>query len=119
HALENSEVVRLLMERNIALEVCPTSNLQTGAVRSLSHHPLPDMLALGLRATLNTDDPSISDTTLTDEYLVAVTAMGLNLEQIRTMVFNALDAAFLPEVERASLREQFTAWDTLQILEEP
>lgn len=119
HALENSEVVRLLMERNIALEVCPTSNLQTGAIYSFSHHPLPDMLALGLRATLNTDDPSISDTTLTDEYLVAVTAMGLNLEQIHTMVFNALDAAFLPETERASLREQFTAWDTLQIPEEP
>ena len=63
HALENSEVVRLLMERSIALEVCPTSNLQTGAIYSFSHHPLPDMLALGLRATLNTDDPSISDTT--------------------------------------------------------
>ncbi len=116
HALENSEVVRLLMERNIALEVCPTSNLQTGAVHSLSHHPLPDMLALGLRATLNTDDPSISDTTLTDEYLIAVTAMGMDLEQIRTMVFNALDAAFLPETERELLREQLAVWDTLPVL---
>lgn len=116
HALENSEVVRLVRERNIALEVCPTSNLQTGAVRSLSHHPLPDMLALGLRATLNTDDPSISDTTLTDEYLITVMAMGMDLEQIRTTVFNALDAAFLPEAERESLREQFAAWDTLPVL---
>ncbi len=114
HALENSEVVRLLMERNIALEVCPTSNLQTGAVHSLSHHPLPDMLALGLRATLNTDDPSISDTTLTDEYLIAVTAMGMDLEQIRTTVFNALDAAFLPDAERKSLREQLAAWNALR-----
>lgn len=118
HALENSEVVRLLLERNIAPEVCPTSNLQTGAVRSLSHHPLPDMLALGLRATLNTDDPSISDTTLTDEYLIALTAMGLELGQLRMMVFNAVDAAFLPEEEwegaiGASLREEFAAWETL------
>ena len=115
HAIENSEVVRLLLERNIVLEVCPTSNLQTGAVRSLSHHPLSDMLALGLRATLNTDDPSISDTTLTDEYLVAMMTIGLDWEQIRTTVFNALDAAFLPEEERMSLREQLAEWDTLQI----
>jgi adenosine deaminase len=115
HALENSEVVRLLLERNIVLEVCPTSNLQTGAVRSLSHHPLPDMLALGLRATLNTDDPSISDTTLTDEYLVAIMAMGLELDQIRAMVFNALDAAFLSKEEREPLREQFAVWETIQI----
>lgn len=114
HAVENSEVVRLLLERNIALEVCPTSNLQTRAVHSLSHHPLSDMLALGLRATLNTDDPSISDTTLTDEYLVAITAMGLELGQLRLMVFNAVDAAFLPEEERkGALRKEFAAWETL------
>ncbi len=115
HALEDSEVVRLLLERNIPLEVCPTSNLLTGAVHSLSHHPLPDLLALDLRATLNTDDPSISDTTLTDEYLVAVTAMGLGLEQIRTMVFNALEAAFLSEREREALRDQFAEWNEIHL----
>ncbi|MBC7228351.1 MAG: adenosine deaminase [Thermoflexales bacterium] len=114
HALENSEVVRLLLERNIALEVCPTSNLQTGAVHSLSHHPLPDMLALGLRTTLNTDDPSISDTTLTDEYLIAVTAMGLGWTQIRGLVFNALEAAFLTEEEREALRGQFGEWNEIR-----
>lgn len=115
HALENSEVVRLLLERSIALEVCPTSNLQTGAVHSLSHHPLPDMVALGLRATLNTDDPSISDTTLTDEYLIAITAMGLGLEQIRTAVFNALEAAFLSREEQEALREQFAEWNEIYL----
>ncbi len=115
HALENSEVVRLLLERSIALEVCPTSNLQTGAVHSLSHHPLPDMVALGLRATLNTDDPSISDTTLTDEYLIAITAMGLGLEQIRTAVFHALEAAFLSREEQEALREQFAEWNEIYL----
>lgn len=119
HALENSEVVRLLLERNIALEVCPTSNLQTGAIYSFSHHPLPDMLALGLRATLNTDDPSISDTTLTDEYLVAMTAMGLNVAQIRQVVFNALEAAFLPEEERGLLQRQFVEWNEIPLYQFP
>lgn len=110
HVLENSEILRLVRDREIALEVCPTSNLQTGAVYSFSHHPLPDMLALGLRATLNTDDPSISDTTLTDEYLIAMTAMGLGMDQMRTLVFNAIDAAFLPAEEIAHLREEFNVW---------
>jgi adenosine deaminase len=70
------------------------------------------MLALGLRATLNTDDPSISDTTLTDEYLIAVTAMGLDLEQMRTLVFNAVDAALLPAEEKLRLREELAAWES-------
>lgn len=113
HALENSEVVRMLQERGTALEVCLTSNLQTGSVYSLSHHPLPDMLALGLRVTLNTDDPSISDTTLTDEYLIAVTTMGLDLDQLRTIVFNAVDAAFLSDEERLRLRGEFAVWETI------
>ncbi len=113
HTLENSEVLRLVRDRGIALEVCPTSNLQTGAVRSLTHHPLPDMLVLGLRATLNTDDPSISDTTLTDEYLIAMTTMGLGLDAIRTTIFNAVDVAFLPEEEKRRLREEFAVWETL------
>lgn len=69
------------------------------------------MLALGLRVTLNTDDPSISDTTLTDEYLLAMTEMGIPIRQIRQMVFYAVDAAFLPEEERRALQEVFAEWE--------
>jgi hypothetical protein len=57
--------------------VCLTSNLQTGVVRLLLHHPLADLLYLDLRVTLNTDDPSVSDTTLTDEYQLALEALRL------------------------------------------
>ncbi len=117
-AVERSDIVRFIRDRSIALEVCPTSNLQTGVVRALSHHPLPDLLALRLRVTLNTDDPSISDTTLTDEYLVATTVLGLELEQIRDCVFYAVDAAFLPDEEKRRLREQFQVWNETDWLEE-
>ncbi len=108
--VENSDVVRFVRDHNVVLEVCPTSNLQTGVVRSLSYHPLSDLFFLGLRVTINTDDPSVSDTTLTDEYLVAITAIGLELKQIRQAVSTAVEAAFLPEEERQQLREQFTEW---------
>ncbi|MCB8985980.1 MAG: adenosine deaminase [Ardenticatenaceae bacterium] len=106
-AIENSQVLKLIQERNVALEVCLTSNLQTGVVHSVSHHPLVDMLDLNLLATLNTDDPSVSNLTLTDEYEVAMKALGLPYIQLRRMVLNAASAAFLPEDGRQRLIAHF------------
>jgi len=111
-AVENSNVVRFVREHGVTFEVCPTSNLQTGVVRAMSQHPLPDLIALGLRVTINTDDPSISDTTLTDEYVVAMSAIGLNLNEIRQTVSTALEAAFLSQEERDELTGRFKRWYT-------
>lgn len=108
-AIENSNVIRLLREEKVCLEICLTSNLQTGVVRNFGHHPLRDLHELGVLVTLNTDDPSVSDTTLTDEYLVAVIAMGLSLKHLRTFNLNALRAAFLTEAARRPLEDQFIA----------
>jgi adenosine deaminase len=57
--------------------------------------------------TVNTDDPSISDTTLTDEYLVAVMVMGLSVRDIQQMILNAARAAFLPPDEKQDLIKRF------------
>ncbi len=102
-AIHDVHVLRLLHERNIPLEVCPTSNLQTGAVAGFHHHPLPDLYRLGLKVTLNTDDPSISDTTLTDEYLFAMAGMGLHWKDVLRILENAVEAAFLSVEERQIL----------------
>lgn len=109
NVVENSEIVQLLRERSIALEVCPTSNFQTGVVRGLTLHPLLDLFSLRLKATINTDDPSISDTTLSDEYVVAIKTIGLRKEMIYQALHNAVDAAFIPEEERADLRAEIQA----------
>jgi adenosine deaminase len=108
--VESSEVVAFVRDRGVVLEVCPTSNLLTGVVRSLTHHPLPDLFSLGLEVTINTDDPSVCDTTLSDEYLVAINISNLSISQIRQSIFKAVDAAFLPEAERNELREKFELW---------
>jgi adenosine deaminase len=110
--VENSDVVHFIRNRGVFLEVCPTSNLQTGVVRSFSQHPLPDLFSLGLQVTINTDDPSVSDTTLTDEYVIALAAVGLQLNHLRQAVWTAIDAAFLPEPERQKLRLHFRSWDS-------
>jgi len=106
-AIENSSVLQLISEHDVTLEVCPTSNLQTAAVRRFSLHPLPDLLALNLRVTINTDDPSVSDTTLTDEYVVVMMAMGMTLRQIKHAIIVAAEGSFQPPDERKRLAEWF------------
>lgn len=120
--MENSRIVKLVLERRPAFEVCLTSNLQTGVVHQMDHHPLVDMLDLGLLATINTDDPAVSDLTLTDEYQIAVDVLGLDYQILRTSILTAAAAAFLPENGRQRLVTKFekllpeeipTSWATL------
>ena len=106
-AMENSSVLRLIRERNVALEICLTSNLQTGVVYTADHHPLTDMLDLGLLATLNTDDPGVSHISLTDEYELATKALNLTYENLRQLTLNAASVAFLPENGRRQLLHTF------------
>jgi len=103
-AIEDPAVVDLLAERGIPLEVCPTSNLQTSTVPSWHAHPLPALLRRGVRATLNTDDPSICGIDLAHEYRVAREQLGLTEEQLRAMQETALAVAFLSSEERQALR---------------
>jgi adenosine deaminase len=102
-ALEDPAVVDLLLEREIPLEVCPTSNVQTSTVPGYGAHPLPQLLRRGIRATLNSDDPSISGIDLLHEYGVAERELGLGAREIRRLQENALAAAFLSAEERLSL----------------
>ncbi len=102
-SVEDESLLDLIAERGIALEICPTSNVQTSTVRSLAEHPLPFFLARGIKATLSTDDPSISGIDLAHEYRVAAEDLGLSEAELRRLQENALDAAFLSEVERTEV----------------
>ena len=108
--LENSEILQLVRDHQTAFEVCLTSNLQTGVVHQMNHHPLVDMLDLGLLATINTDDPSISNCTLTDEYEIALNKLKISYPTLRQTILTAANSAFLPEDKRATLVQKF---DTL------
>jgi adenosine deaminase len=108
-SIEDSTVVQLVRDRGLVLEICPTSNLQTRVIHLVSHHPLPDLHRLGVKVTINTDDPSISDTTLTDEYRLVIAGMGMSLDDVKRMVMTAAEAAFLPPGEKAALIARFRA----------
>lgn len=106
-AAQSEPIMALLREKQITLEMCPTSNIQTAAIDRITRHPLLEFHRRGIPVTINTDDPSISNITLTDEYMVAMRDIGISFDDLRTMILNAANAAFLPADERATLVAQF------------
>ncbi|MFF3349488.1 adenosine deaminase [Streptomyces sp. NPDC002779] len=92
-------------DRRIALEMCPTSNLQTGAATSIAEHPITALKDLGFRVTLNTDNRLVSGTTMTREMSLLVEQAGWTVEDLRTVTVNAVKSAFIPFDERKALIE--------------
>jgi adenosine deaminase len=109
-AVENDKVVQRLIDRNITLESCPTSNLHSGVVKDLQQHPLIQLYHAGVQTTINTDDPLISNVTLTTELLDTMFNMKFDLEDIKKQIMFAAQGAFLPPPERDQLVKQFEAW---------
>lgn len=96
-------------DAGITLEINLTSNVQTCSVSGYDAHPFPRYFRDGQRVTLNTDDPGVSNITLTDEYVVAARAYGLQENDFRTLLEHAVDAAFLDDSERRALRARLAA----------
>lgn len=107
--IEDPALAALARERRTIFEICLTSNLQSGAVRDAAAHPLPRLIQAGLQVTLNSDDPGISGISLTDEYALAIEAMGLSQLSLRAMILAAAQASFLPPSERMALEAELKA----------
>ncbi len=105
--LEDPTLVSYLRDKKIPLEVCPSSNVCLRVVPTLSEHPLPNLLAEGLFITINSDDPAMFNTSLTDEYLRITNEFGYTPVQIRQFIFNGLQASLLGEDEKQDLEEKF------------
>ena len=107
--LEDPSITALARELQTVFEVCVTSNYQSGVIPALSVHPLPRMLSLGLNATINTDDPSISQITLSDEYQLACENLNISTADLKNRILAAADTAFLPDDEKSALAESLKA----------
>ena len=100
---EDGDLLHYVNDHRIALECCPSSNVQTGAVEDLATHPLKLYHDLGLRVTINTDNRLITDTTVSKELWLCHTKMGLALEDIKRMIVSGFKAAFLPFHQKQTL----------------
>ena len=109
-AVDDPELCAELIERGVTLDLCPTSNWQAGIVPSLAEHPLARLERVGVSVTLSTDDTTVSDITLSEEYLNAVETIGLTVPELWEIDRHALDVAFADEADLAPLRAAFAAW---------
>tara|TARA_R110002126_G_scaffold4409_11_gene23187 strand:+ start:10085 stop:11188 length:1104 start_codon:yes stop_codon:yes gene_type:complete len=105
-AVYEGKVIRLgslasyVLDHRVPLEICLSSNVQTGATPSMQEHPFPTFLGLGMRVTLNTDNRLMSGVTLTDEYMLAHKEFGLGLQAMERVTVNGINAAFFRYKDR-------------------
>ena len=111
---EDGDLLNYVNDHRIPLEICLTSNLQTNSVDSLDHHPFRFYLDYNLRVTLNTDNRLMSNTTMTDELLLAANQYDLTLDEIKDIIIYGFKSAFLPYREKVRLLKA-----ALQKLERP
>jgi len=101
--IEDEKLMTYMVNKNIAIESCLTSNFQTGTVTDLSQHPLKAFLNFGIKACLNTDDPAVQGIEIRNEYTVAQQVLLLSEDDIRQLQENALDVCFLSDSEKKAL----------------
>ena len=106
-ASEDPELVAYLAEKQIPLEVCPTSNICLGVYPSLSQHPLPRLYAAGVPLTINSDDPPLFNTTLNDEVTLLANTFHFERDTINEILLNGVRYSFLPDEKKQLLEQRF------------
>lgn len=102
---ENGDLLHYLNDHRVPLEVCPSSNVQTGAVRDLASHPLKLYFDLGLRVTINTDNRLVTDTSVSKELWLCHNKLNFSLKDIKAMIVAGFKSSFLPfHVKQSYLR---------------
>jgi adenosine deaminase len=111
-AIEDPELVALLVARDITLDLCPTSNVQAGAAPSLADHPLAALHRAGVSVTISTDDLTVTGTTLTREMAACAEAMALSPDELLAIAVNGFRRGFAPPALLDPLRaEALAAWE--------
>ena len=104
--VEDGDLLNYVNDHSIPLEICIKSNFHTKAVADIRSHPIDFYIDYGLRVTINTDNRTISDTTVTDEYMLAINELGLDYATVKYVILNGFKSAFVPYKERVRLINQ-------------
>jgi aminodeoxyfutalosine deaminase len=109
-AIEDPALLTLLRDRQITLEICPTSNICLHVYRRLAEHPFPHLDHMGLQVTVNSDDPPLFNTSLCQEFTVLADEYGYGPHDLAHIARNAIVASAAPDELRRSLLTEFDAW---------
>jgi len=105
-SLEDKKLVARLVDEQVALTVCPLSNLKLRVIRSMKQHPLRKMLDVGIRATVNSDDPAYFGGYINDNYKTVASALRLDRNHVVSVARNGIEASFLDAAAKAALRSK-------------
>jgi len=105
--IEDESVLEILKEKHIPLEICPTSNVQTNVVSAYQEHPIKSLFDRGVIVTVNTDNRTVSNISLTDEYLKLINNFNFSLDDIKKMNIDAIKHSFLDNTQKEKLLEEF------------
>jgi len=108
-AWQDPELVEALSTRQVPVEICITSNLRTGICPTIAEHPVRNYFDQGVMVTLNTDDPAMFGTSLSQEYQLAQDTFGFTDEHLRELARNSFEASFLPAEKKLGFLNQFDA----------
>jgi len=106
-AIKDPDLMAHLRDNGVTIETCPVSNVRTNAVPSVREHPVRTFYDMGIRITVNSDDPSMFGTDMNNEYVQLHEQLGFTVPELFQISLNAVDSAFLPEEEKMKLREKF------------
>ena len=109
-AIEDPALVAVLAERGICLDVCPTSNLLLDVIDDLADHPLPQLLAAGVRCSINADDPILFGPGIGEEYVVARDSIGLTDEQLADCAWSSIETTLASDAVKTRARAGIDAW---------
>lgn len=110
----DAKVEKLVIDENVPLEICPTSNVQTGAVARWQDHPLKSFLEKKIPVTVNTDDPGVSGITLSHEYARLRELYGISPDALKALCMAGVESAFISDLEKDYLRKRVRAeWERI------
>lgn len=101
------DIQAIVRNHDVGIELCPISNLQTKAVKSTDEYPIREFLDAGLLVTINTDNRTVSNTSMSNELRFVQEVYGISDEEIQTMMKNAIEVSFAGEDVKGKLREKF------------
>src|SRR5207244_11777769 len=107
HVIEDSAAVELVKAQGVTLEMNPWSNYLTSSVKRIEDHPLKRLFDLGVKVTINSDDPEVLETILNIEYRIAHEILGLSLDEIALCNRYAAQASFVPNGEETAVVERY------------
>jgi adenosine deaminase len=109
-AIADPQLCADLRAREVTLDVCPTSNVQAATFARLEDHPVAALHRLGVPVSISTDDPTISNITLSEELVAVSAATGLTLPELWRINLHGLDVAFVEPDRASELRARFRRW---------